>query len=470
MGDWVSLLFDRIFAIFEDQSEEGKGTDLESAIGEMCKSLVKVVFQSVSEEIYRALFRKLLGFVRSKILPGAMKTVGHTVAAACSVRPGLALGDLMPVFHSTLITETGGIQRLSDSELLWFFCIASHSVKHAGTAILGHRVQITDIVAAALACPNKKVFGFGCDLLQNTLAALTETYPSEQRNFPESVWNSPSFASEHFLRWGESATSENLAVSWHVPSAEEVAFSNELIGTFGVTAMRQLEALMASPQPTASPSSSPPLPQGSVAEAGELDSAQPLETVAVIPARSPPSFRIRAAGAIPTPSASPVPGPGNSHSSPYQRRPFGASLSPAVPERFSFVESAPSPTPTRSRPEPVVIPKQRSLSLAPHGPLLVPHEMVVEASLFSRTMSTPGPAVTPPPYPIAHLWASKRIREQMWRLLHRLRSVIIGSSPLLVDAPHEKSQQVSSHPPPKKIHLLPLPSLVSFSFLLLFCQ
>jgi hypothetical protein len=93
LGDWILLLFDKLFVIFSEQSPspDDKGAGLDSTVHTMTKGLMKVIFNAASDQIYESLVRKLLSFVRSTTLPGAVSIVGQTIAAACFVRPDFAL-------------------------------------------------------------------------------------------------------------------------------------------------------------------------------------------------------------------------------------------------------------------------------------------------------------------------------------------------------------------------------------------
>jgi len=433
-GDWVSLLLDKLFGLFGMQASTEKGEGLETAIGMMTRGLTEVLFQSMSDEIYAAAVRKLAQFASSTILPNALCVFGHAIAAACAPNPTFALGVFMPLCRNTIVSELGGLNQLADNELLWFLRIAEQSVKRAGSAVLAHRSQILDIINSAFGSQNKLVVKTGCKLIKNTLRALTATYPLEYRAFSKTEFADP----ELYKRWGEAATIDKLDIVWHVPSEAELSLAAEIVDTFGLTAMHQLEALLASDISAITPP--PPSASPTIPEAGNSTVNGSVVAPIPVPAQSPPPQIKLRAGAMPSESIETISTPSLPRTAPiatpqqpsqqqhsptpiYSRgRPFGASLSPAPQDYFH----------------------PRSLSIAPAQAFSVGGVVIGRATL--RGMSLSGvsngtaavaaglhPVTPPPPAAIAHLWASKRLREQMLRLLYRLRCVVIGSAAALVD-------------------------------------
>lgn len=140
-SDWVTSLFRRVLALYENLPEEGgkKGTTggrQEENVLKSIKSMIDVICMHLSDELFDLVLQLVYGYATVNAKSNAVRAFGQLVASLARVRPEQTIEKFLPfcamqvqeeLKHgaSSMRTTSTHAAVPSDTTLHWseFFCI-----------------------------------------------------------------------------------------------------------------------------------------------------------------------------------------------------------------------------------------------------------------------------------------------------------------------------------------------------------
>uniref|UniRef100_A0A8D2L1E2 Proteasome activator subunit 4 n=1 Tax=Varanus komodoensis TaxID=61221 RepID=A0A8D2L1E2_VARKO len=243
--DFVLQFMDRCFGLIEsstleqtrEETETEKMTHLESLVELGLSSTFSTILTQCSKEIFKVALEKVFNFAVSNIFETRVsgRMVADMCRAAVKCCPEESLKLFVPhccnvIAHLTLNDDVLNDEEL-DKELLWNLQLLSEITRVDGKKLLPYREQLLKILQRTLHLTCKQGYILSCNLLHHLLRSTTLIYPTEYCSVPGG-FDKP--LSEYFpiKDWGKPGDLRNLDIQWHVPSAEEMAFSFSLLDLF----------------------------------------------------------------------------------------------------------------------------------------------------------------------------------------------------------------------------------------------
>ncbi|KAJ2785455.1 Proteasome activator BLM10 [Coemansia javaensis] len=244
---WIDQYLRRVFALVDNLSsslDTAGGPAAEAGLDTIAAHTTKMVLHQCSERYYPMITRLIAGFATSITSLSAVGSVRKLVGAFASAIPEHALPALLPLCCERIADEiengvglTPSLSRVtqshSETTLIWFVSVlVALTENQDGRQLLRYRAQLLRTVDLLFSqCLSRQVYTAAGSLLYNTLSCLTRTAPHHGRSVPDSLWADPAFHENHFRYWGQHPDVGDPAfkVTWHVPSAEEVAFALEIV-------------------------------------------------------------------------------------------------------------------------------------------------------------------------------------------------------------------------------------------------
>ncbi|KAF7252291.1 Proteasome activator complex subunit 4 [Varanus komodoensis] len=204
-----------------EETETEKMTHLESLVELGLSSTFSTILTQCSKEIFKVALEKVFNFAVSNIFETRVsgRMVADMCRAAVKCCPEESLKLFVPhccnvIAHLTLNDDVLNDEEL-DKELLWNLQLLSEITRVDGKKLLPYREQLLKILQRTLHLTCKQGYILSCNLLHHLLRSTTLIYPTE-------------YCSD----WGKPGDLRNLDIQWHVPSAEEMAFSFSLLDLF----------------------------------------------------------------------------------------------------------------------------------------------------------------------------------------------------------------------------------------------
>lgn len=212
--------------------------------------MLEILFGRLSQPLFNQALKKISKFVRTNILPGAIAEVGLLCCACVHTNPEEAVTHLVePTLLSVMSslkgipvtgfgrgifnasTSTKGKPSISpalETAIDYQLKILSVAISYGGPVLLRYKDQLKEAIVSAFDCPSWKINGAGDHLLRSLLGSLVLYYPIDQYRC---VLRHPDAAGlEEWISTKDFFDDKHLAgPKWHIPSAEEVQFANELL-------------------------------------------------------------------------------------------------------------------------------------------------------------------------------------------------------------------------------------------------
>ncbi|KAJ7275353.1 hypothetical protein B0H12DRAFT_1086888 [Mycena haematopus] len=235
-ADWVTQFIRRVYQLQENLPEEGGGASevqVVDAVGRACQTICA----HLSEPLYDLVLNMVYDYTSTNVRSNAVRGVHLLIEALANANPVKCLAKFFPLCErnirielengaSSLRTTSVSSPLPSDATLHWHLAILRGCVYNDGTAILAYEEELISLLRLLHDKTfSNRGFAWSGKLLSNTLLTLTHTYPSENRFVNPDEWNSPEFRRNHHLYWGKVYKADEVKVSWHVPSAEEIDFT-----------------------------------------------------------------------------------------------------------------------------------------------------------------------------------------------------------------------------------------------------
>uniref|UniRef100_UPI00358F6C57 proteasome activator complex subunit 4 isoform X3 n=1 Tax=Myxine glutinosa TaxID=7769 RepID=UPI00358F6C57 len=252
--DFVLQFIDRCFALIEsstlqqtrEETETEKMTQVESMVELGLSSTFSTLLTQTSLPIFKAALDKIFNFVTTTIFETrvAGKMAANMCRAAAKCRPTETLSRMIPHCVNIIKNLTAYEEVLHeeeiDKELLWNLQLLSDVVCVNGKNLLPYRDDLMVVLKVCLNLKSKRGYTLASNLLKRILRCTTMIFPLEYYSVPGGFDKSPSIYLP-IRDWGKAGNVNNLDMTWHLPTAEELVLANSLLDTFLQPQLQRLQ-------------------------------------------------------------------------------------------------------------------------------------------------------------------------------------------------------------------------------------
>lgn len=247
---------DRAFYLLETiVSTDGTRNTMEKGMNLYLGSTCGLVFQQLSTPLFDKCLDKLFRWMTSNIILTSLKTAATLCFRATEARPAATLAKFVPFFadrvlslaaqHKTVDREDAeqADEKEVDDELIWYLGLLARTVKHAGAELLPYRETLVDVLRHTLPLVSTEASHLAGKLLRHTLRALADHYVADRSSVAPDVRTRLEAADPVALfemRGTTTGAYTDPQIQWHIPSAAEMAFAEELVRTFFNPALERL--------------------------------------------------------------------------------------------------------------------------------------------------------------------------------------------------------------------------------------
>ncbi|KAF8213422.1 hypothetical protein K438DRAFT_1750713 [Mycena galopus ATCC 62051] len=260
-ADWVTSLFRRVFALYENLPEEGgrnnkTGGKTEENTLTAIKAMIDIVCLHLSDHLFSLVLRLVYDYGTTNAKSNAVRAFGQLVGCLARVRPEETLAKFLPyclaqveeeLKHgaSSVRTTSQNAAVPSDTTLHWNMAILRGCLGYGGTAVLKHKDQILGLLSLLVEkTKGERGYSGTGRLLSRLLHNLAGVYPINSRFVNTSEWQDPAFEKDHNAEWGRFYEPKDVVVEWHVPSEDEISFVMDILDRIEKPALDKVEALL----------------------------------------------------------------------------------------------------------------------------------------------------------------------------------------------------------------------------------
>ncbi|CAG9839520.1 unnamed protein product [Diabrotica balteata] len=240
-----SLEFIRMEQITNNESARNRiETISESALG----SVIGVVLNQCSPDIFKSALKKIYNFVTSKIME--VHVSGKMLAICChcfaKVNPKETLKLFLPYLCDRieeLLNENPNIVKEEhiDDELLYNLLMLSELVD-GRSEILIYLDKLTNILDKTLHMTCQSASQLSARMLELMMSSLTNIQPTEIRSSAVD-YSTPIKDFLSIREWGKAQQIKDLKISWYVPGTQEVAAVQNLLERYLLPELQRLEKI-----------------------------------------------------------------------------------------------------------------------------------------------------------------------------------------------------------------------------------
>ncbi|KAG8858716.1 hypothetical protein FRB96_004853 [Tulasnella sp. 330] len=260
-ADWVVSFFRRVFALYENLPEEGgksgkTGGKTEDNVIKSLNTALDVVCANLSDPLFELTLNLVFDYATTNVRANGVRSIGNVITSLARARPKATINKFLPFTikqieiemaagaSSVRTTSNTSTTVPSDTTLHWNMAILRSALAFGGQDLLAHRKDILQVMNVLREAKHERAYsGYG-RMVNRILAALTGTYPVENRLVNPKQWNDPYFERSHHRSWGKQfCESKDVEVEWHQPSPEEIAFAGDILAGVVSPTMDVLEAL-----------------------------------------------------------------------------------------------------------------------------------------------------------------------------------------------------------------------------------
>ncbi|KAF7310620.1 hypothetical protein HMN09_00604800 [Mycena chlorophos] len=263
-ADWVTSLFRRVLAVYENLPEEGgrrntTGGKSEETVLSSIKSMIDIVCLHLDRPLFDLVLKLVFEYATTNAKSNAVKAFGQLIGCLARVRPVETLARFVPhciaqieeeLQHgaSSVRTTSAGTAVPSDTTLHWNLAILRGCLGYSGPALLKYKDQILNLLSL-LVDKTKGERGYSSTgrLLSRALH-VASVYPMNSRFLNTTEWDDP--ATENAAHWGRFYEAKDVVIEWHIPSPAEIEFALEIIDRVAGPALDKVEQLIWGGLPT----------------------------------------------------------------------------------------------------------------------------------------------------------------------------------------------------------------------------
>ncbi|KAF9243864.1 hypothetical protein BU15DRAFT_71975 [Melanogaster broomeanus] len=262
-ADWVTSLFRRVLALYENLPEEGgqkktTGGKTEEVVLKSIKSMVDVVCLHLSDQLFDLVLNLVYDYATTNAKSNAVRAFGQLVACLARSKPQQTIDKFLPfctlqireeLKHgaSSIRTTSSHESVPSDTTLHWNMAILRGCLGYGGPALLRHKETIIQLLTLLLEKTKSERGYTGTGVLvSRVLHTLTTVYPIHNYFVHDDQWTDPEFNKLHSTHWGHLYEAKDVKIEWHVPSADEIDFVLEILDRVASPTLDRIEVLLSS--------------------------------------------------------------------------------------------------------------------------------------------------------------------------------------------------------------------------------
>ncbi|KAL5534546.1 hypothetical protein ACEPAG_1009 [Sanghuangporus baumii] len=260
-ADWVTSLFRRVFALYENLPEEGgrrntTGGKTEESVLKSIKNMLDVVCLHLSDPLFDLVLKLVFEYATTNTRSNAVRVIGQLVACLARVKPQLTIDTFLPYClqqikeelrygASSVRTTSSHAAVPSDTTLHWNISLLRGCLGYGGAALLRHKDAILELVSVLIdKTKSERGFSGTGRLILRLLHTLSGVYPVNSRFVNSDEWQSDEFEKNHNLYWGRFYDVKDVKIEWHVPSDEEISFVLQILEQIIDPLLDNLEELL----------------------------------------------------------------------------------------------------------------------------------------------------------------------------------------------------------------------------------
>ncbi|THV06075.1 hypothetical protein K435DRAFT_712109 [Dendrothele bispora CBS 962.96] len=262
-ADWVTSLFRRVLALYENLPEEGgkrntTGGKTEEGVLKSIKNMMDVVCLHLSDQLFDLVLKLVYDYATTNAKSNAVRAFGQLIACLARVKPEKTLDKFLPfcvaqieeeLKHgaSSIRTTSSHAAVPSDTTLHWNMTILRGCLGYGGPTLVKKKEQIVDLMLLLIdKTKSERGYSGTAQLITRVLYTVSGVYPTNSRFVNSDEWDSPEFDKDHNLQWGKFYKAEEVNVEWHVPAIEEIDFILEILDRVADPTLSRVEALLES--------------------------------------------------------------------------------------------------------------------------------------------------------------------------------------------------------------------------------
>ncbi|KAJ7225864.1 hypothetical protein GGX14DRAFT_422660 [Mycena pura] len=260
-ADWVTALFRRVLALYENLPEEGgrkntTGGKTEETVLSAIKSMIDIVCLHLSDHLFDLVLKLVYEYGTTNAKSNAVRAFGQLVGCLARVRPEEMLAKFLPfcvaqveeeLKHgaSSVRTTSQNAAVPSDTTLHWNMAILRGCLGYGGAAVLKHKEQVLGLVSLLVEkTKGERGYSGTGRLLSRILHNVAGLYPINSRFANSAEWQDPAFEKDHNAHWGRFYEAKDVVVEWHVPSEGEIELVLDILDRIEKPALDKVEALL----------------------------------------------------------------------------------------------------------------------------------------------------------------------------------------------------------------------------------
>ncbi|KAH9853059.1 ARM repeat-containing protein [Lenzites betulinus] len=260
-ADWVTSLFRRVLALFENLPEEGgkKGTTggkMEEAVLKAIKGALDTVCLHLSDSLFDLVLKLVYEYASTNAKSNAVRAFGQLVSCLARARPEKTVDRFLPfcigqiqeeLKHGASSIRTTSTHEAvpSDTTLHWNMSILRGCFGYGGGSILKYKDQLLGLMALLVEKTKSERGYTGTGRLINRILHSAATiYTLNARYVNPDEWDSPEFNRNLTSQWGKMYEADDVEVVWHVPTRDEIEFVLEILDKIAAPALDKVEALL----------------------------------------------------------------------------------------------------------------------------------------------------------------------------------------------------------------------------------
>ncbi|KIJ68675.1 hypothetical protein HYDPIDRAFT_106916 [Hydnomerulius pinastri MD-312] len=259
-ADWVTSLFRRVLALYENLPEEGgrkktTGGKTEEVVLKSIKSMIDVVCLHLSDQLFDLVLNLVYDYATTNAKSNAVRAFGQLVACLARSKPQQTIDKFLPFCTSQIQEElkhgASSVRTTSthetvpsDTTLHWNMAILRGCLGYGGPALLKQKETVIQLLGLLLE-KTKSERGYSGTgvMVSRVLHTLTTVYPTNNHFVNDDQWAESDFNNSHSTQWGRLYEAKDINIEWHVPNAEEIKFVLEILDRVASPALDKIEEL-----------------------------------------------------------------------------------------------------------------------------------------------------------------------------------------------------------------------------------
>ncbi|KAL0578024.1 Proteasome activator BLM10 [Marasmius crinis-equi] len=263
-ADWITSLFRRVLALYENLPEEGgrrntTGGKIEEGLLSSIKNMMDVVCLHLSDQTFDLVLKLVYDYATTNAKANAVKAFGQLVACLARVHPEKTINKFLPycisqieeeLKHgaSSVRTTSSHAAVASDTTLHWNLSILKGCLGFGGPLLVKKKDQLIDLVLLLIdKTKSERGYSNTAQLITRILHTLVGVYPLNSRFVNNKEWTSAELERDHNLQWGKFYKPEDVEIEWHgdaVPSEDEIQFVLDFLDRVASPTLSKIEQLL----------------------------------------------------------------------------------------------------------------------------------------------------------------------------------------------------------------------------------